>query len=146
MGVAPVFLSLIAMIAGHPTSVACDADTNPSPFAAPGYAATAWTYTGGDVIHAHPVFCQDTYSAPGTDEFARAVDVFLHEAARARGIQSDSCVELTADLGVYQVLRDYYGVPFFSPMSALVGAQVLALTRTLPASFQPEACWSGGYG
>lgn len=140
--VAPVILSVVAFIAGHPTSVACDADTNQSPFAAPGYVATAWTYTGGNVIHAHPAFCTASNDAIGTDGFARAMDVFIHEAARARGLQKDSCVEMLADIGVYQVLRDFYGVPFFSAMSRKVGAQVLALTRTLTPNFQPEACWA----
>ena len=144
MGVAPVFLAAIAFIAGHPTTVVCDANTNPSPFASPGYTATAWTYTGASVIHADPVFCSDTNDQPGNDGFARAIDVFLHEAARARGIQSDSCVELVSDVGVYDVLRRFWNVPFFSGESERIGAQVLALTRTLPATFQPESCWSSG--
>jgi hypothetical protein len=105
----------------------------------------AWTLTGGDTIHAVPAFCTGTVAPFGSDAFARSIDVFIHEAARARGLASDSCVEFMADLGVYQVLRDFYGVPFFSPMSWRVGAQVLALTRTLPASYQPEACIASGF-
>jgi hypothetical protein len=139
--IAPVILSVVAMIAGHPTAVACDADVNPSPFpTATGQVATAWTLTGGNVIHAHPAFCEASNAPVGSDSFARAIDVFLHEAARARGLTGDSCPQMIADLGVYQVLRDFYRVPFFSPMSRRVGAQVLALTRTLPASYQPELC------
>ena len=142
--VAPVILSVVSWIAGHPVTVACDVDTNPSPFPSPGYTATAWTYTGGNVIHVMPAFCDYSTAPVGSDNFARVIDVFIHEAARARGVQTDTCVEMTSDVGVYDVLRRFYGIPFFSRMSVLVGAQVLALTRTLPASFQPEACWASG--
>lgn len=142
---APVILSVVAFIAGHPTQVACDADTNPSPFpTAPGQVATAWTLTGGNLIHAHPAFCAASFAPVGSDSFARAMDVFIHEAARARGLTGDSCPQMIADIGVYDVLRLFYNVPFFTPMSRRVGAQVLALTRTLPASYQPELCWASG--
>lgn len=143
--IAAVLLSAIAFVAGHPTTVACDANTNPSPFpTAPGQTATAWTLTGGNVIHVIPQFCLASNAQPGSDAFARAMDVFIHEAARARGFSSDSCVELMADEGVYDVLRRFYSIPFFSPLSVQIGAQVLALTRTTPQSYQPEACWAKG--
>lgn len=142
---APIILAVVSLVAGHPTTVACDADTNPSPFpTAPGQVATAWTLTGGNVIHVHPRFCDFSAAPVGTEDFARVIDVFIHEAARARGVQTDSCVEMTADIGVYQVLRDFYNVPFFTALSRRVGAQVLAYTRKLPASYQPEACWNSG--
>lgn len=127
-------------------NVACDVDTNPSPYpTAPGYTATAWTLTGGNVIHVHPRFCDYSSSPVGSNDFALVIGVFIHEAARARGVVTDSCARMTADLGVYQMLRDFYNVPFFSPTSERVGAQVLALTRLLPASYQPELCWASGY-
>lgn len=143
----PKVVEVASWIAGHPVTVACDADTNPSPFPAPpGSVATAWTFTGGNVIHVHPGFCTASTAPLGSDAFARVMDVFIHEAARARGLSDDSCVELLADLGVYDVLQRFYGVPFFSPLSEEIGAQVLALTRTLPSVYQPESCWqSGGF-
>jgi len=145
---APVILAIVTAIAGHPTTVACDADSNPSPFpTAPGYVVAAWTLTGGDTIHALPLLCNESRYPLGSTEFAAAIETFIHEAARARGVVTDSCAQLTADEGVYDVLRRWYGVPFFSPMSEQVGAQVLSLTRKLPASYQPELCWnSGSYG
>ena len=132
-------------IAGHPVTVACDADVNQSPFQAPaGREATAWTLIGGNVIHVYPAFC-DASSAPiGSVQFAQALDVFIHEAAHASGTRVESCAELTADIGVYDVLRRFYAIPFFSQMSATIGAQVLADTRTLSAAYQPEACWQSG--
>lgn len=142
--VAPVILSVVAFIAGHPTSVACDADVNPSPFATVSDPASAWTYTGGNVIHALPGVCAETAAPLGSVEFADGIATMIHEAARAHGWQGDSCVELLADIGVYQVLRDFYGVPFFSTMSERIGVQVLALTRRRPAEYQPELCLASG--
>ncbi len=145
MTVAPIFLSVIAFIAGHPTQVSCDADTNPSPFAtAPGATVTAWTLTNGTVVHALPSLCLETQTKPGTLLFADALATMIHEAARDEGIQSDSCVEMLADVGVYDALRRFWNVPFFSRESEQIGSQVLYLTRRKPASYQPETCWSSG--
>lgn len=141
----PTMQQVVTWAAGHPTTITCDADANQSPVPAPpGTTATAWTVTGGNLIHAHPAFCAASTAAVGTTAFAGALDVFLHEAARAHGWRKDSCVELFADMAVYDALRRFYGVGLFTPMSQLVGSQVLADTRTLPAVYQPEPCWSAG--
>jgi len=141
----PKVVAVASWVAGHPVTVACDADTNPSPFpAAPGAVVTAWTLTGGDVIHALPMICDETRAAPGTVAFADGIATVIHEAARAKGVQTASCVEMLADVGVYDALRRFYSIPFFSSMSETVGAQVLALTRRRPSSYQPESCWQSG--
>jgi len=132
-------------IAGHPVTVACDVDVNPSPFPiAAGFVATAWTLTGGSVIHATSTVCDETSAQVGTMAFADGIATMIHEGARAHGWQSDSCVELLADIGVFDVLQRFYGVPLFSSTSELVGAEVLGLTRARPTSFQPESCWASG--
>lgn len=142
---APRVVAAASWVAGHPVTVACDADTNPSPFpAAPGAVITAWTLTGGNVIHALPAICGETDAEPGTTQFADGIATMLHEAARARGLTSDSCVELFADIGVFDVLRRFYGIAFFSDMSVRIGSQVLGLTRQRPASYQPATCWASG--
>lgn len=143
--VSPKVVAVASWIAGHQVSVACDADTNVSPFpAAPGAVITAWTLTGGDVIHALPAICGETDAKPGTTQFADGIATMLHEAARARGLRTDSCVELFADIGVYDVLRRFYGIPFFSDTSVHIGSQVLGVTRQRPASYQPATCWASG--
>lgn len=142
--VAPVILSVIAFIAGHPVQVSCDP-------ALGGHATSAgevgWTAYGGEVIYVVPMVCDDSGRALEDPRFAFALATLIHEAAHARGIRSESCAELTADIGIYQALRDFYDVPFFTPTSQQIGATVLAQTRARPPTYQPEACWSSGtYG
>lgn len=140
----PIALSVAAMIAGKPVTVACDADINPGPtgLPAPGFAVEAWTLYGGDTVHMLPQLCDDLAARPGTIEFASGIRVLIHESAHARGIRREDCAELVADIGVFDVLRRRYDIPFFSPLSRLIGAQVLALTRLRPTNYQPETCWS----
>lgn len=138
--IAPVILSVVAFIAGHQTAVVCDPTLDGH--AIPG--ATGWTYTGGNVIYVVPSICDETRAKIGSLRFADGLSTVIHEAARARGLSRDSCVEMVADIGVFDVLRRFYGVAFFTPLSREIGAQVLALTRGRPASYQPEACWASG--
>lgn len=141
--VAPVILAAVAFIAGHPTSVVCDADVNHGPVAErPGLTLKGWTAYGGNVIHVLPGFCSASTLLPGAPGFPETIELFIHEAAHARGIVSESCAELTADMGVFDVLRRFYGVPFFSPLSVRVGRAVLAHSREAPADYQPELCWN----
>lgn len=143
--VAAVVLAVIASIAGHPVQVACDADVNHSSLTAPiDFQVVAWAVVGGSVIHVLPRECLYSFAVPRMPEFAEMIEVFIHEAAHARGIASESCAELTVDIGVFDVLRRFYRVPFFSPLSLRVGAEVLAHTRTLLPDYQPEACWNSG--
>src|SRR5581483_9260399 len=142
--IAPVILAVVAAIAGHPVRVACDADVNPSPVpTVPGAVVTAWTMTGGDTIHAMPYICEETNAQMTTFWFVDGLSTMIHEASHARGVRREACAEMIADIGVYDVLRRFYGVPFFSPMSVMIGRRVLEVTRSAPASYQPEACWAG---
>jgi len=140
--IAPILLSVAAMIAGKPVDIACDADTNLIPNTSITFAVEAWTYIGGDQIHLLPQLCQDASQPIGTYEFAHGVGTIIHEATHARGIARESCAELTADIGIYDILRRLYGIPFFSKVSLRVGAQVLALSRARPPDYQPEGCWN----
>lgn len=141
--VAPVILAAAAFIAGHPVTVACDANVNHGPVAErAGETLQGWALYGGDVIHVLPAYCRASTIRPGDPGFAATIDLFIHEAAHARGIVSESCAELTADVGVFDVLRRFYGVPFFSRLSRQVGAQLLAISRRKPADYQPGLCWS----
>lgn len=143
--VAPIILSVVAFVAGHPTAVACDANVNQGPNPPPpGFVVEAWTPYGGNVIHTLPSLCDGSNDPVGSPQFAAALRVFIHEAAHARGVHSETCAEMTADEGVFDVLRRFYGVPFFSPLSERVGAEVLALTRVRPPEYQPELCWRTG--
>lgn len=138
--VAAIILSVVAFVAGHPTAVSCDPALGGH--AVPG--ATGWTYTGGNVVYVVPAVCDETNAKIGTVQFADGLATMIHEAARARGFSRDSCVEMLADIGVFDVLRRFYAVPFFSPLSVAVGAQVLTLTRGRPSRYQPELCWQTG--
>jgi hypothetical protein len=138
--VAPVILSVVAFIAGHPTSVVCDEQLGGLAVAG----AVARTPFGGNVIYALPRICDDTAAVPGTQQFALGVGTFIHEAAHARGYRLESCAEMIADIGIYQVLRDFYGIPFFTPKSESIATQVFRQTRGLPESYQPELCWARG--
>lgn len=135
-----MILAVVASIAGHPVTVACDADVN-RPSSVPA-GAIGWAIIGGDTIHIHPLMCDYSRAEVGSPEFAAALDLFIHESAHARGVLSESCAEMTADVGVFDVLRRFYGIPFFTPMSRRIGAQVLAITRTLSPEYQPELCWN----
>lgn len=140
---APILLSVAAMIAGKPVNVACDSDTNFGPTGppAPGFAVEGWTLYGGDTVHMLPQLCDGVNSIPGTIEFASGIRVLIHESAHARGYKREACAELVADEGIYQVLRDLWSIPFFSDLSRKIGAQILSLTRLRPGNYQPENCW-----
>jgi hypothetical protein len=138
-----VIVSVVSFVAGHPTQVACDADTNFGPTGPPpqDFSVEAWTPYGTGPVHVLPKFCTEALSPVGSPAFAEAIRVFVHEAAHARGVVREDCAELTADIGVFDVLRLFYHVPFFTPLSWKVGSQVLALTRIRPPNYQPEGCW-----
>lgn len=136
-----VILSVVAFIAGHPTQIVCDANlgglaTSPNEIARTPY--------GGNVIYALPRICDELFAPVGTNAFAHAIGTVIHEASHARGLRSESCAEMTADIGIFDVLRRFYGAAFFSARSVAVGAQVLAFTRARTADYQPEACWLSG--
>lgn len=146
--VAPVIVAIVSSIAMHPTQVACDADVNHSGLPAPpGFEVGAWTIVGGSTIHVLPRYCRYSFAKPPDWTFAKALEVFIHEAAHARGVHTEACAEMTADVGVYDIVRRFYGIPFFTPLSKLIGAQVLIYSRELLPDYQPERCWnSGTYG
>lgn len=143
--IGPVILSVIAFIAGHPTTVVCDATLGGHADASTGFTVIAWSAYGGDTIYAAPSLCDETRGRVGSLAFAHSIGTFIHEASHARGIHTETCAELTADIGVFDVLRRFYNVPFFTPLSRLVGAQVLTFTRARPTAYQPETCWGGVY-
>lgn len=136
-----VILSVVAFIAGHPTQVVCDA-TLGGLSASPNEIAR--TPYGGNVIYALPRICDELVAPVGTEAFAHAIGTVIHEASHARGLRIESCAEMTADIGVFDVLRRFYGVSFFSAMSVRVGDQVLAFTHARASNYQPEACWLRG--
>lgn len=140
---APILVSVAAMVAGKPMNVACDADTNFGNTAPPpaGFVVEAWTPYGGDTVHMLPQLCDDVLQQPGTEEFATGIRVLIHESAHARGVRREDCAELTADIGVYDVIRRLWGIQFFTPLSWQIGSQVLNLTRLRPLNYQPETCW-----
>lgn len=137
-------LDVAAFIAGHPVDVVCDADVNQGPNTPPpGFIIEAWTTYDTGPIHLIPERCNDLSAPRGSLQFAQGIHTLVHEASHARsprGLRKESCAELTSDLGVYDVLRRFYGIPFFSARSWLIGGQVLALTRQLPSAYQPEGC------
>ena len=136
-------IDVVTFIAGHQTSIVCDPTLG-------GHAATSpdafgWAAYGGNIVYLVPAICQDMSADIGSPRFAEGIAAVIHEAAHARGARSESCAEMTADLGVFDALRRFYGVPFFSDLSRTVGDQVLAGTRLRPESYQPEECWNGAY-
>ena len=133
-----VILSVVAFIAGHPTQVACDPTLNGHP------AGIAWTAYGSSKIYAAPDICTDAAQPVDSWQFAYALGTFIHEAAHARGIRSESCAELVADIGVYDVLRRFYNIPFFTVESETIGGTVLANSHRRGPEYQPEACWATG--
>jgi hypothetical protein len=123
-----IALAIAAFIVGHPTQVMCNAPEGPQ--------SLVMGYTVSGVVHIRPSLCSAVAGKPGPEMFALGISALIHESAHARGISKEACAELIADLGVYQVLRDFYGIPFFTPLSWAVGRQVYANTLTLPAKYQ----------
>lgn len=129
-----VALLIAASIAGHPVGIKCDAEiNNPFPFPVDG-----WAYVGGNELHMTRYLC-DALERRDTNEtaFARALGTLIHEAAHTRGVESEACAELYAQVLVYQVLRDHYRIPFFTRVSRRVGEAVARLTSLLPPAYQP---------
>jgi hypothetical protein len=142
----PALVTAIAIsLSGHPVSIDCDTSTYPGPPPPAPYVVEAWTYTGGDVIHMRRELCEGFSFAPGTRRFAQSIRVLIHESAHARGIRSEACAELHAQLGVFDVLRRFYRISFFSSLSRLIGEQVYLEGLKRPANYQPSfnSC-SGG--
>lgn len=139
----PLVTILIATaLAGHPTKIACDTDTNPGPVVPPpGYVVEAWTPYGGDTIHMAPSLCAGFYADIGTVRFAQSYRVLLHEAAHARGIVSEACAEAYAWQYPRSVLYTYYRFdPWLFFLSDRIAKQIQAETRLRPANYQPEEC------
>lgn len=132
-----VVLAVVAFIAGKPATAVCNVDGYPGT-APPGFTVEAWTQVGGDLVHLAPSVCAALQTPPGTVSFARGLRVVIHESAHARGVSSESCAETWADLTVYDVLRRFYRVEFFTPLSAEVGGQVYAETLRRPSDYQPS--------
>lgn len=123
-----VALMVAAFIAGHPTQVLCDVP--------PTAVVVAWTNPGSSVIHMQEDACAGLAAKPGDLSFAHGLSALIHESAHARGVRSEACAEAWADLTSYDVLRRFWHVPFFTPLSWLVGAQIREESRRLPASYQ----------
>lgn len=126
-----VALAVVAFIAGHPAQIACDVSESAT-------AVEAWTTPGGSTTHFKPSLCEGLGSRPGDLRFGRALGTLIHEGAHARGVKSEACAESWADLAVFDVLRRFYNIPMFSPLSWRIGAQVYAQTQGRPAEYQPS--------
>jgi hypothetical protein len=124
-----IALSIIAMIAGHPTQVTCDVPATA--------VITAWTSFDGQEIHMQESICAGLEEQLGTYRFAASISTLVHESAHARGVRSESCAETWVNVAVYDVLWRFYAVPFFTPLSEEIGAQVATITRGLPPAYQP---------
>lgn len=132
-----VALAVVAFIAGKPATVVCNTDGYNGPPAPAGYVVEGWTTPGTSTIHLNAAMCDGLSAKPGTVAFARALRVVIHESAHARGTRVEACAELWADLIVYDVLRRFYNIDFYTPLSQTIGAQVLDETHRRPASYQP---------
>lgn len=134
-------LAVGAFVAGHPVEIICDADVNPSPKPVPpGFVVDAWTLIGTGPIHMVPAICANLRARVGTPEFTHALRVLLRESAIAGQARSESCAELYAELGSYDVLRRFYRVPFFTALSRRIGDDVVAEVKTSPPNFAPSLC------
>jgi hypothetical protein len=133
-----IALLVATAIAGHPTTVTCDTSGYPGPAPPPGFQVEAWTAVGSKEIHLAPFLCSGLDSPLGSAAFARSIGVLIHESAHARGIRTEDCAELWGNLVVFDVLRRFYGVPFFSRLSLQVAAQVRNFTLVRPTSYQPK--------
>jgi len=141
--VAPVVLAVAAFIAGHPVTVSCDAATNRPPSVPTG--ALGWSVVGGSESHLSGDVCNDLEDSPGGLDFAAGIAVLIHEAAHAKGVRSEACAQWYAVFGVYDVLRRFYAIPFFTDESRLIGAEVLEFTKLrLPPEYQPSLTSSCG--
>jgi hypothetical protein len=123
-----IAFTIASMISGHPTQIACDVPTTA--------VVEAWTTPRSNLLHMQPTLCAGLGMAPGDPRFSYALGVLIHESSHARGVLREACAEMYADVLIYQVLRDYYRVPFFSKLSMQIGAQVLYFSRHRPAEYQ----------
>lgn len=95
---------------------------------------------GASTEHMTSALCNGLSEKPGTVPFAQSLRVLIHESAHARGVRTEDCAEMWADLVVFDVLRRFYRVEFFSPLSRTVAGQVFAETLRRPSNYQ----WSSG--
>lgn len=92
-----------------------------------------------------PELCRETGAPIGSEQFAAAISTVIREASIAGPVRSEACASLVQVEGIYEILRDFYRVPFFTGLSWSIGAQVLEVVRGgPPGDYQPEACrWPG---
>lgn len=105
-----VVLAVAAAIGGKPVAVKCDADTNPPPGVVipNGLYAEGWTFSGANEIHLHPNVCRGLYRPLASEDFGRAFNVLLHEAAHTTGTVDESCAEQQGLGYVRDILNRFY--------------------------------------
>lgn len=130
-----IILSVVALVAGHPAHVNCDADTtNPFPFAVDG-----WSTPGGSNMHLSTKMCSYLVNYKlTTPEYGAALNVVMHESAHLRGVRKEACAELWADMMTWNVLRDVYGIKSYGPVWQTVAANVVNYTHLKPPAYQPN--------
>lgn len=88
------------------------------------------------VVYLSPQVCTNL-NYPLTDpRLGVGLDTLLHESAHQRGFRDEALTECAARVLIYSALREFYGVPFFSPTMRLQVNAALAYSLALPAVYQ----------
>lgn len=129
-----IILSVVALIAGKPAVVNCDAATT-SPFP---YAVDGWSNVGGSEVHLSKRMCSYFAYRITTPEYGAALNIVMHESAHLRGVREEACAELWADTMTWIVLRDVYRYKHYGQVWQTVAANVVAYTRLKDPAYQPS--------
>jgi hypothetical protein len=123
-------LAAVAFIAGYPAQIECDLPDNGD--------IMGFALPGAPALRMQPYLCANLGKQPWTPQFVQAIATVIHESAHLKGVKSETCAEWYAVAGIYDVLRRFYGIPFFSPFSRQIGNQALMFARSLGPTYQPD--------
>jgi hypothetical protein len=123
-------LAAVAFVAGYPAQVTCDLPDSGNVM---GYAVP-----GAPALRMQPWLCDSLRRPPFTSGFVYAMTTVIHEAAHLRGVRSERCAAWYSVAGIYDVLRRFYGIPFFSSQSRHIGSQALMFVQSLGETYRPD--------
>lgn len=129
--------AMASLVAGHPVRVDCVTDPaawlrGPAPQAL-GY---QWAHEPGE-IHLGPYACE-ALRVRTSPLLGAGLHILAHEAAHARGIDSETVASCFGLAWAMDLARRFYAIPFFSPLSRGVEAAGLSIHRMTPDEYRGQ--------
>lgn len=126
--------AMASLVAGHPVRVECVTDSG-AWLRGPAPQALGYTYDGVPVVYLGPYACE-ALRDPRSPLFGGGLHILAHEAAHARGIQSEAAASCWALAWPMALAQRFYSVPFFSQRSLDVDWASQRIYATTPTEYR----------